>query len=439
MSYYIANEKVDLKYYPNYSFEVGDVDGDGKMEFISLNQSGTLLKTFNLESELLFEKNLDNTGNWGTAIICAADIDGDGRDEIIVPAGKSIAAFDGKGNKIREYKLESGKKESYGLNVPLIGVAKISAFEEISIVAYIAGGEIVALDTDFKEIWKTGGFRNDCGHEIHFADIDGDGFDEIAFCTVDCHIDWSGKRTEPNAGDLVLLDHDGTVMLRKRVDGYIDDSHFDDIAMGNFLGEGNFQILVEKGILLDFKGDVIWNISEKFEHGQWIAHTSAPNHNKGRIVFISELWGSNKRGLLFSGNGKNIKDITNILPWTAFDSEEHKKLNLKLLPSRCHIIQWAPESEPEIFLSQQAHMPFVSGPISEYHRCYQTVRFQLKAMFMDLQGNLLGEAPFGDSQIKDYFYNGEVHSRIADVDGDGRQEIIFPKQDGRVMIVKKHI
>ncbi|MCL2159529.1 MAG: VCBS repeat-containing protein, partial [Oscillospiraceae bacterium] len=78
--YYIANDKVDLKCYPNYSFEIGDIDGDGRKEFISLDQSGKLLKAFDLEGALLFEKNLDNEGNWGTSIICAADIDNDGCD-----------------------------------------------------------------------------------------------------------------------------------------------------------------------------------------------------------------------------------------------------------------------------------------------------------------------------------------------------------------------
>jgi hypothetical protein len=56
---------------------------------------------------------------------------------------------------------------------------------------------------------------------------------------------------------------------------------------------------------------------------------------------------------------------------------------------------------------------------------------------MDLQGNLAGEMPFNDAQIENYYYNGEVHSRVADVDGDGQQEIIFPKQDGHIMIIKK--
>jgi len=424
--YYIANEKIDLKCYPNYSFEIGDIDGDGRKELISLNQSATLLSAFNLDGELLFEKNLDNTGNWGTTLICAADIDSDGRDEIIVPNGDSIVAFDGKGNKIREYKHHSSGKDGYGVSVPLIGAAKIKSPDEWSIVAVLAEGEAVALDRAFNEIWKTGGMGHDFGHEIFFADIDGDGLDEICFSTIGC----AGQTADGwNFGELILLDHDGSILLRKRVDDYVRDNHFDDTAMADFMGNGTSQILLEKGVLLDLNGNVIWDISDKFDHGQWIAHTPDPN-GKGRIVFISELWGAKKRGLLFSGNGEVINDFKD-LPWVVFDSEEHKNLDLTPLPSRAHIIQWTPESEPEIFLSQQSLLP------SSSHLCYQTVSFQLKALFMDLRGGLLGEFPFNDSQIKGYFYNGEVHSKVADIDGDGHQEIIFPKQDGHVMIIKK--
>ena len=428
--YYVANDKVDLQCYPNYSFEIGDINGDNKKEFVSLNQSGKLLRVLNLDGDLIFEKNLVNDGNWGTSLIGVADIDNDGRDEIIVPCGESIVAFDGKGNKIREYKLNSCQKDSFGICAPLLGAAKILSPNEPSIIAAVAGGYVVALDGNFNEIWRTGGFRDEFGHEIHFADIDGDGLDEIAFCTIDYHSYREGK-SKSCVGDLVLLDHDGTVLLRKRVDDYIQDTHFDDIAMADFLGNGQSQILVEKGVLLDLNGNIIWDISEEFDHGQWIAHTSEPK-GKDKTVFISELWGTNMRGLLFSGSGKKINDVKDF-PWPSFDSEEHKSLNLKPLPSRCHIIRWTPESEPEIFLSQQAYLP------SSSHLCYQTVRFQLKVLFMDLQGNPYGEIPFDDAQIKDYFYNGEVHSRVADVDGDGEQEIVFPKQDGHIMIIKKHI
>jgi hypothetical protein len=63
----------------------------------------------------------------------------------------------------------------------------------------------------------------------------------------------------------------------------------------------------------------------------------------------------------------------------------------------------------------------------------------LKAFFLDIRGNLLGTLPFPDAQVEDYWYNGEVHSRVADVDGDGQQEVVFPRQNGRVKVIKKRL
>ena len=421
--YYIATDKIDLKCYPNYSFEIGDIDGDGRMEFISMDQSGNLLRVVNLDGELLFEKNLDNNGNWGTALVCVADIDGDGRQEIIAPNGGSVVAFDAKGNKIRERNFGECQKDAFQISVPLLGAARIKSLDEPSIIAAVAGGTIYALDTNFNIIWKTDGFRRDFGHEIHFADIDGDGLDEIAVCTVDTINGWS----ETIIGELLLLDHDGTVLLRKRVQDLHWDTHFDDIAMADFTGDGTCQILIEKGILIDLNGDVIWDLCREMEHGQWIAHTPNPD-GKGKLVFISELWGNAMKSMLFTGQGQIIKKIEDIkdLPWP-----KPAVPDMRMLPSRTHMVRWTPESEPEIFLAQQA--------IIGSHDSTETYHYQLTCLFMDLQGNLTGELPFDDAQIEGYYYNGEVHSRVADVDGDGQQEIVFPKQDGHVMIIKKKI
>jgi len=119
--YYVANEKVNLGFYPNYSFEIGDIDGDGRMEFLALDKSGSPLRAFNLEGDMLFERTLENTGTWGTALICVADVNGDGKAEIIVPSGENIVAFDGKGNRIRERKIADNKvKDDFGICIPLI-------------------------------------------------------------------------------------------------------------------------------------------------------------------------------------------------------------------------------------------------------------------------------------------------------------------------------
>jgi hypothetical protein len=91
------------------------------------------------------------------------------------------------------------------------------------------------------------------------------------------------------------------------------------------------------------------------------------------------------------------------------------------------VVRWTPDAAPEIFLGEQAFRG-QSPPGGSY---------DLKLSFVDIDGRLLGVVPFRDRQVEGYFYNSEVHSRVADVDGDGRQEVVFPRQDGHVMVIKK--
>ena len=416
--YYIAHDKIDLKCYPNYSFEIGDVDGDGRMEFVSLDQSGNLLRVVNLENDLLFEKKFSNNGNWGTPLLCTADINGDGRNEIIVPDGNKLIALDCKGGVVLERTFTEALKDDYGICIPLLGTVRLTTDNGPSFIAAVAGGEVYLLDDKFNTIKKLNGLRHDFGHELHFADIDKDGFDEIAFCTVD-HI--NEEFSNKNNGELVLLDHDGKIILRKRVDDFLVDTHFDDIAMADFNGSGTTQILAEKGFLMDLKGNVIWDLSAEMEHGQWIAHAPNPD-GKGRLGFISELWGDNMKNLFFTGQGKKIRDIKGY-PWP-----KPTEPGMTIRPSRCHAVNFG--SGNEIFVTQQIHMK------NEFN-CAKTRPIELIGLFMDLYGNLIGELPFENAQIAGYYYNGETHSKAADVDGDGRQEIVFVKQDGHVMIIKK--
>jgi hypothetical protein len=94
------------------------------------------------------------------------------------------------------------------------------------------------------------------------------------------------------------------------------------------------------------------------------------------------------------------------------------------------MVSWLPGDEPEIFFAEQACSP-------TSHDCFQTRSLDLKAFFLDLEGHLVQALPFRDSQVEGYWYNGEVRSRVADVDGDGEMEVVLPRQDGRVMVIKR--
>ncbi|MBU7004983.1 MAG: VCBS repeat-containing protein [Theionarchaea archaeon] len=413
----------DLRCYPNYSFEIGDVDGDGRQEMVSLNQNGNRLRVVDLFNEIILQVKLKNNGNWGTPIPALLDLDGDGREEVVVPSfgnrfESRIVAINAEGEKMAERSFGTYRKDDYGIGVPLL--SPLCRKGEGGVVAAISGGEVAAMDADLDVIWRVGGFRNDFGHEFYLADIDGDAHDEIAFCTMD-HVNL-GYEDGTNIGELVVLDHDGTTLLRRRVDEYFPDTHFDDVAMADFRGRGKSDILVEKGVLLNLDGEVIWDLSDEFDHGQWIAH--APG-NRGRMIFISELWGWHGKSALISGTGEKLMEIRD-LPLSELDSSSFPGWHV--LPTRCHMVSWSRGDPPEIFLAEQT-----CGTTS--HDCFETRRFDLKAFFLDLDGSLIDSMPFADAQIEGYWYNGEVRSRVADVDGDGEQEVVFPRQDGHVMVI----
>ncbi len=429
--YFVAYEP-DLRCYPNYSFQIGDVDGDGEMEMVCLNQNGNRLRVVKLCGEVLFERRIVNFGNWGSPVPCVLDLDRDGRDEVVVSTfgpkfEARVVVFNADGEQIGEHGFGMRSKDDYGIAVPLLASLRLPPDGRVGVVAAVAGGKVVALDAELNEVWTAEGMRNDFGHEFYVVDVDGDGFDEVAFCTLD-HINGGFVEDDWNTGELMLLDHDGSVMLRRRVDEYCRDTHFDDVAVADFRGMGQKEILLEKGLLIDLKGDRIWDVSDQLDHGQWVAHVADPS-GKGRLAFISELWGADGKSALFAGDGTKLMEIRE-LPRSTLDPDHFP--GWSVLPTRCHIVHWTPNSEPEIFLAEQACSP-------TSHDCFATTSFELKAFFLNLKGDLLGTLPFADSQVEGYWYNGEVPSHVADVDGDGQEEVVFPRQSGHVMIIKKRM
>lgn len=429
--YYIAHQ-ADVRCNPNYSFEIGDVDGDGIMEWICLDQSGNRLRVVSIDGRVLFERRVTNHGNWGTPLPCAADIDGDGSDEIIVPdiapgskKEARIVVLNKNGAAIGEHSFGVRGKDDYGISVPLLARARRETAGTVGVVVALAGGEVVLLDSTLNEVWRRSDFRNDFGHEFYLADVDGDGADEIAFCTLD-HINAGYTNDEWNTGELVILDHDGSTILRRRVDDYCPETHFDDLAFADFRHNGTVEMLTEKGQLVNLeRGEVVWDAGSYLDHGQWIAHTTTASGNTR--IFISELWGRHGKSSLLAGDGRHLADVAS-LPRTTLEPELFP--GWSVLPTRCHAIRWRPDEAAEFFFAEQTCSP-------TSHSCFRTRHFALRAFFLDESGKLVGSLPFEDAQIEGYWYNGEVRSRVADVDNDGENEIVFPQQNGLVSVIKK--
>jgi hypothetical protein len=417
--YHVAYEP-DLGCYPNYSFQVADVDGDGRLELITATQRGDLLRVIRLDGRTVFERELPNKGTWGTITIAVADLDGDGRGEIVVPCpdedgSAAIAAFEGSGHEVGRRSFGTKVVDAYSITVPLLAAGRLIPGAGPGILAAVAGGSVVAMDAGLRELWRVDGLREVFGHEFHVADIDADGCDEVAFCTMDSR-----------GGELVVLDHDGATLLRRNVRDYAKDTHFDDVAMADFLGSGGVQVLLEKGVLIDLEGNIIWDVSDQLTHGQWIAHTPDPG-GAGRLIYIATLWDKTGTSGMFSREGRRATAVGD-LPRTRLDPE--RLSGWSVLSTRPHFVDWGDGSEPDLFVSEQALSP-------TSHNCFATEHFSLCAHFLDTQGQVLGAISFPDAQIEGYWYNGEVASRVADVDGDGRAEVIFPRQSGRVMVIKK--
>jgi hypothetical protein len=190
--YFVAYEP-DLRCYPNYSFQIGDVDGDGEMEMVCLNQNGNRLRVVKLRGDVLLERRIVNHGNWGSPVPCVLDLDGDGRDEVVVPTfgprfEACVAAFNADGERVGEHGFGTRRKDDYGIGVPLLASMRLPPDGRVGVVAAVAGGKVVALDGGLDEVWTAEGMRNDFGHEFYVADVDGDGCEEIVFPRQSGHV-----------------------------------------------------------------------------------------------------------------------------------------------------------------------------------------------------------------------------------------------------------
>lgn len=252
----------------NCKLLLGDIDGDGRMELVCVQPDGGIddryvphmavcLTAFSLTGELLWQvgepvKQPGGPGSDYPAQI--ADIDGDGKLEVLAVMDKTFFVLDGANGQVKK-KFPLKKLPQLASHDPRFpqGVGCPNAHDCI-IVANLRGKEtpqdiilkdryenMWAVDGDFNLLWTHSG---NVGHFPLACDINGDGRDEVM------------------AG-YDMLSAEGEVMWSCRD---LDD-HADCLWVGDVNGDGKPEICVGGSVtcLYDAEGKELWRYTGSIE------------------------------------------------------------------------------------------------------------------------------------------------------------------------------
>ncbi len=233
------------------------------------------------------------------------DIDGDGKDEVIVGWDFEIRILDGATGQVKKSAKTPFSDED---DRELIGVPyQTYAFERINPdgirICNFRGKErpadilikdrycrVYALDEDLQLMWKYKSTTN-TGHCPLPVDIDGDGKDEVLV----------GYK---------LLDSDGTLLWSYP----ITEDHTDEIVAGKWMpgeDEGHFACVsgTEGFFIGDFYGNIL--MRDKIGHAQRVSIANYCPEREGREIVVSNFWGHQGVIFLYDCWGNPIWEMQN--------------------------------------------------------------------------------------------------------------------------------
>lgn len=233
------------------------------------------------------------------------DIDGDGRDEVIVGWDFEIRILDGRTGNIKKSAKTPFSDDD---DADLIGVPyQTYAFERINPdgirICNFRGKErpadilikdrycrIYALDEDLNVMWKFKSPTN-TGHCPLPIDIDGDGKDELLV----------GYK---------LLDSDGQMLWSYP----ISEDHTDEIVAGKWMSgedEGHFACVsgTEGFFIGDFYGNIV--ARDMIGHAQRVSIANYCPEREGREIVVTNYWGHQGVIFLYDCYGNQIWEMEN--------------------------------------------------------------------------------------------------------------------------------
>lgn len=247
-------ETWDIRPWGGAAFTVRDFNGDGASEVLFLQSAGAhnneafdprfpeldYYKT-GVEDQELFCMTLTDAsgrilwqvgepwslqrpfswnGHWNE--FCdAADLDGDGQIEILLVHRDELRVYDGATGALRHIgKLpHSGFNYTRAVRTDLSGHDHVFTKSGTSSRTHTYGNPSVLLDRDLEIVWQRE--VEGAGHFGNFADIDGDGLDELLI-------------------GFSLFDHDGTLLWGHAP--LSEGDHLDDSVIADLDGDGHYEL-----------------------------------------------------------------------------------------------------------------------------------------------------------------------------------------------------
>ncbi|MBI2194154.1 MAG: hypothetical protein HYU36_19435 [Planctomycetes bacterium] len=258
---------------------LGDLDGDGRLEFL-LSSGSQRMTVYTFDGQVLWDHDDPQAVRYAryNCIFPICDIDGDGRQEVIGVRRDETKYFlcilDGRtGAAKRRIPVPEAVKILDDPPIINVQVGNLRGLDRPSDILFSHHySDITAFDSELNKLWRVdlwagesktteclppfpgaeARFPYGFGHTPALADLDGDGHEEVV------------------AG-ATLIDHDGRFVWNRKDLPRINADHNDSIAIADLERNGRLSILLSTGLhCVRPDGRSLWGFGHTVCHGQHV-------------------------------------------------------------------------------------------------------------------------------------------------------------------------
>lgn len=419
----------DVKPWGTPAFLIADLNDDGKSEVLFIQTAGAHAneafdprsseckgyRTGEEDQDLFCITVTDATGDilwqigepwalerpfsWNGGDSCeVADLDGDGRTEIMFVHRDELMICDAStGKQKRTRKLpNSGFHFARAVKTDHSGRLSIFTKSTSNSLTHSYGNPTLLLDHNLDVVWQKE--VDGAGHAGNFADLDGDGLDELLI-------------------GFSLFDHDGTLLWSEAP--RTTDDHLDDSEIADIDGDGRFEIALahDNGDAIVHNDDGAERFSVPMHHCQNIHAAKFFADEPGlQLAFVDKAIGAaeEREAAIVDHAGRELS--------------RHQTLGYY------SVVNWATDLGPQSFIRRE-WPPEIDGEhavlwVDPTGR--ELARFKARSSFLDR----FQQFGLADYPGRGRYFGTNLACTIGDLDGDGCEELLVTDRD-QVWIFKQ--